>query len=126
MNINFPLVIRFAQWLLVTGHEPHSASQLLRAAQNEKQMVGKRVEMAWNNADLSKETLDAAFNEDEIADLFTIPIRPDPNYDYTRTNRTRRRREILNEKAKGLGFKSLSDMLTQWKNGGIKIVVERV
>lgn len=124
MNINFQLVIRFAQWLLANGHEPHSASRLLQAAQNGSQMVGKRIEMAWNNADLSKEALDAAFNEDEIADLFTIPLKPDPNYDYTRTNRTRRRREILNEKAKGLGFKSLSDMLTQWKNEEVKIVRE--
>lgn len=126
MNINFPLVIRFAQWLLATGHEPHSASRLLQAAQNESQMVGKRVSMAWDNAGLSREALDKAFNEDEIAGLFTIPLKPDSNYDYTRADRTRRRREILDEKARGMGFKSLSDMMTQWKNGQIHIVVERV
>lgn len=124
MNINFPLVIRFAQWLAAAGHEPHSASQLLGAAKNESQMVGKRVMAAWDNSGLTREQLEAEFNEDEIADLFTIPLKPDPNYDYTRANRTRRRREILDGKARGLGFKSLSEMLTKWKNEEINIVVE--
>lgn len=124
MNINYGLVTRFAQWLLAAGHDSHSASQLLGAAANRSQMVGKRIQMAWDNADLTREQLKAAFNEDEIADLFTIPLKPDPKYDYTRADRTRKRRRILDEKAMGLGFKSLSDMMTQWKNGVIKIKVE--
>lgn len=124
MNINYELVIRFAQWLMATGHEPYSASQLLGAAKNESQMVGKRVMAAWSNSGLTREQLEAEFNEDAIADLFTIPLKPDPSYDYTRSNRTRRRREILNEKAQGLGFKSLSEMLTKWKNEEVSIEIK--
>ncbi len=125
MNINFPLVIWFAQWLISTGYEPHSAFQLLRAAQNQSQMVGKRVMAAWDNSGLTREQLEAKFNEDEIADLFTIPLKPDSNYDYTRADRTRRRRKILDEKAQRLGFKSLSEMLTKWKNEEVSIEIER-
>ncbi len=125
MNINYDLVIRFGQWLLPRSLDSHSASRLLQAAQKGSQIIGKHIEMAWDNAGLTSLELKSAFNEDEIADLFTIPLKPDPSYDYTSTQRTRRRREILNEKAMALGFKSLSGMLTQWKNDKITIEVKR-
>lgn len=41
------------------------------------------------------------------------------------TERVTRRNEELNAKAQELGFQSLSEMLTLWKNGEIKITVER-
>lgn len=44
--------------------------------------------------------------------------------DKTRTERTSRRREQLNEKAEALGFKGLSQLLTAWKNDEIRLIVE--
>lgn len=46
-------------------------------------------------------------------------------YDYTATERAKRRRDVLKIKAGELGFDSLSAMLTAWKNGDIELVVER-
>lgn len=42
------------------------------------------------------------------------------------TLRVTRRNQKLNELAQGLGFDGLSQMLTAWKNGEIKIEVSRV
>jgi len=36
------------------------------------------------------------------------------------------RQQALDEKARGLGFESLSDMLTKWKNDEIKLIVKKV
>lgn len=45
-------------------------------------------------------------------------------HDNTGSERSNRRNEILNEKAKALGFNGLSELLTAWKNGDVEIVVE--
>ena len=45
-------------------------------------------------------------------------------HDATRTERVNRRNEQLDEKARELGFEGLSQFLTAWKNGEIKITVE--
>lgn len=47
-------------------------------------------------------------------------------HDKTRTERVNRRNEELDAMAQGLGFDSLSQFLTAWKNGEIKITVERL
>lgn len=41
------------------------------------------------------------------------------------TERVQRRNEALNAKAKALGFDSLSQMLTSWKNGQIELIVNK-
>lgn len=46
-------------------------------------------------------------------------------HDTTRTERVARRNEQLNKKAQELGFDSLSQFLTAWKNGEIKVEVSR-
>jgi len=46
-------------------------------------------------------------------------------HDSTRTERVNRRNEELDQLARGLGFDSLSQMLTAWKNGEIRLAVER-
>lgn len=47
-------------------------------------------------------------------------------HDSTRTERVQRRNEELDKLAQGLGFDGLSQFLTAWKNGEVKIFVERV
>lgn len=47
-------------------------------------------------------------------------------HDTTRTERVNRRNDELNAMAQELGFESLSQILTAWKNGEVKITVERV
>lgn len=126
MNINKKLIKRFAVWLMVEGRDPNSATQLIAAVENNSPMVGKRIPLCWDNSGLKKSDLDAEFNEDEIAEIFSIPDRFDPNYDYTRVNRSSRRQKILNEKAISLGFEGLSDMQTRWKNGDFEIAIKWV
>lgn len=46
-------------------------------------------------------------------------------HDSTVGERVNRRNEQLNTMAQGLGFDGLSQMLTAWKNGEIKITIER-
>lgn len=46
-------------------------------------------------------------------------------HDNTRTERVNRRNDELDRLAQGLGFEGLSQMLTAWKNGEVKIIVER-
>lgn len=46
-------------------------------------------------------------------------------HDKTRTGRVTRRNEQLDAMAQELGFDGLSQFLTAWKNGRIKIIVER-
>lgn len=45
-------------------------------------------------------------------------------HDTTRTDRVTRRNEELNAMAQRFGFDNLSQMLTAWKNGEIKITIE--
>lgn len=123
--INYELVNRFAQWLMPISRDPHSATQLLQASRNKSAMVGKRLLVAWGNAGVTREQLESAFNDDEIADLFTLPQLPNERHDHTRTSRTRKRRQQLDAKAQALGFDSLSNMLTKWKNGEIELDIKR-
>jgi hypothetical protein len=46
-------------------------------------------------------------------------------HDHTRTERVNRRNKKLNSLAQGLGFDSLSQMLTLWKNGQIELTVSQ-
>lgn len=46
-------------------------------------------------------------------------------HDNTRTQRWNKRNEALNAKAQELGFDSLSQLLTSWKNGDIEIEIRR-
>lgn len=46
-------------------------------------------------------------------------------HDSTRTERVNRRNEVLSIKAQELGFDSLSQMLTAWKNGEINLSIDK-
>jgi len=76
----------------------------------------------YPDANIDRETAQAAGGSFDV----TIWARRRYNrlHDTTRTERVTRRNEELDNLAQGQGFESLSQMLTAWKNGQIKITIE--
>lgn len=124
MKINKPLVIRFGRWIMTNSPVPRDGENIINATNNDSPVIGARIKLALSNAQIDREQLLAEFNQDELSDLLSIPDKYDPNYDYTKTQRSAKRREILDGKAKALGFDSLSQMLTKWKNDDIEIEIK--
>lgn len=75
---------------------------------------------------------DAVIDRDEVQgsggsfDITTWTRRRYKRLHDNSTERVTRRNEELNAKAQGLGFQSLSEMLTAWKNGEIKIEIKKL
>jgi len=76
----------------------------------------------YPDANIDRETTQAAGGSFDV----TLWARRRYNrlHDTTRTERVNRRNEQLEEKAQELGFDNLSQFLTAWKNGEVKIIVE--
>lgn len=58
----------------------------------------------------------------EIVEHFKRHLKPPPNYDYTSTQRSHKRREKLNEIATGLGYESWNRLVTDVINGKAEVV----
>lgn len=122
MKYNNDLIIRFGQFIVQSGNA-HDGINLMSAAKNNSAVVGGRIKLALKNTAIDETVLHNEFTKDELSEIFEIPETLTPDYDYTKRERTANRQSQLNSMAQELGFDGLSQMLTAWKNGEIKITV---
>jgi len=128
--INEESVIMFANYIRATADNAAARADaekiLLLVSQGRYGTLARRIDIALSNSRLTHQDLLEVFSEDDLADIFDIPYgRRADNYDYTSTRRARNRRAILNDKARALGFDSLSEFETAWKNDVIQVAVRR-
>ena len=82
MKYNIELVKKLGTFAMTKV--PRDAEKLIAAASNNSGIIGARIDAVISNGQISHEELEQAFSAEEIEEIFSIPRKYDPNYDYTK------------------------------------------